>query len=93
MGVAGGVKIQSPIHIAEPFSRSGWTGITFGMFAIHNPTFKELNRINERAIYFAAFMIAAVITILTKKYFLKIVLYKFGGLIIIPLYLQLNDKK
>jgi uncharacterized protein YndB with AHSA1/START domain len=32
----GGVPIQSSLHTVEPFEHFGWTGKTFGMFAIHN---------------------------------------------------------
>lgn len=32
----GGAKIHSTLHTVEPFSQFGWTGKTFGMFAIHN---------------------------------------------------------
>ena len=32
----GGAKIHSILHTVEPFSEFGWTGKTFGMFAIHN---------------------------------------------------------
>ncbi len=33
---AGGVKIHSTLHTVEPFKKFGWTGKTWGMFAIHN---------------------------------------------------------
>lgn len=32
----GGAKIHSTLHTVEAFSQFGWTGKTFGMFAIHN---------------------------------------------------------
>ncbi len=38
-----GAKIQSSLHTVEPFSNFGWTGKTFGMFAIHNWTLTETN--------------------------------------------------
>jgi uncharacterized protein YndB with AHSA1/START domain len=34
----GGAKIHSTLHTVEPFSQFGWTGRTFGMFAVHNWT-------------------------------------------------------
>jgi len=37
----GGVKIHSTLHTVEPYSQLGWTGKTFGMFAIHNWTLTE----------------------------------------------------
>lgn len=37
----GGVKIHSTLHTVEPFKQFGWTGKTFGMFAIHNWTLVE----------------------------------------------------
>ena len=37
----GGAKIQSTLHTVEPFKHFGWTGKTFGMFAIHNWTLTE----------------------------------------------------
>ena len=40
---AGGTKIHSILHTAEPFKSFGWTGKTFGMFAIHNWTIIETN--------------------------------------------------
>lgn len=39
----GGVKIHSTLHTVEPFKYFGWTGKTFGMFAIHNWTITENN--------------------------------------------------
>jgi hypothetical protein len=32
----GGAKIHSTLHTVEPYTKFGWTGKTFGMFAIHN---------------------------------------------------------
>lgn len=32
----GGAKITSTLHTVEPYTNFGWTGKTFGMFAIHN---------------------------------------------------------
>ena len=32
----GGAKIHSTLHTVEPFKHFGWTGKTFGMYAIHN---------------------------------------------------------
>ena len=37
----GGAKIHSTLHTVEPFRQFGWTGKTFGMFAIHNWTVTE----------------------------------------------------
>jgi hypothetical protein len=39
----GGVKIHSTLHTVNPLSQFGWTGKTFGMFAIHNWTLTEIN--------------------------------------------------
>lgn len=39
----GGAKIQSTLHTVEPNTAFGWTGKTFGMFAIHNWTLTESN--------------------------------------------------
>lgn len=39
----GGAKIYSTLHTVEPFTRFGWTGKTFGLFAIHNWTLTEIN--------------------------------------------------
>lgn len=39
----GGAKIHSTLHTVEPYKQFGWTGKTFGMFAIHNWTFTEVN--------------------------------------------------
>jgi hypothetical protein len=32
----GGILINSKLHTVNPYSEFGWTGKTFGMFAIHN---------------------------------------------------------
>jgi len=40
---SGGAKIHSTLHTIEPFNSFGWTGKTFGMFAIHNWTLTEKN--------------------------------------------------
>lgn len=32
----GGSKIQSTLHTVKPYTQFGWTGKTFGIFAIHN---------------------------------------------------------
>ena len=37
----GGVKIHSTLHTVEPFHQFGWTGKTFGLFAIRNWTTTE----------------------------------------------------
>lgn len=37
----GGAKIHSTLHTVEPFNQFGWTGKTFGMFAIHNWSLAE----------------------------------------------------
>jgi len=39
----GGAKINSTLHTVEPNKQFGWTGKTFGMFAIHNWTITEIN--------------------------------------------------
>lgn len=39
----GGAKIHSTLHTVEPYKNFGWTGKTFGMFAIHNWTLTETN--------------------------------------------------
>jgi len=31
-----GAKIHSTLHTVEPYSQFGWTGTTFGGFAVHN---------------------------------------------------------
>jgi uncharacterized protein YndB with AHSA1/START domain len=37
----GGAKIHSTLHTVEPYKQFGWTGKTFGIFAIHNWTLTE----------------------------------------------------
>jgi uncharacterized protein YndB with AHSA1/START domain len=39
----GGAKIHSTIHTVSPLENFGWTGKTFGMYAIHNWTLNESN--------------------------------------------------
>lgn len=39
----GGAKIKSTLHTVESNKHFGWTGKTFGMYAIHNWTLKEVN--------------------------------------------------
>jgi len=39
----GGAKIHSTLHTVDPYSNFGWTGKTFGMYAIHNWTLTENN--------------------------------------------------
>ncbi len=34
--ITGGVKINSTLHTVKPYEAFGWTGKTFGMYAIHN---------------------------------------------------------
>lgn len=38
----GGASIHSTIHTVQPYTHFGWTGKTFGMFAVHNWTFTEI---------------------------------------------------
>jgi Polyketide cyclase / dehydrase and lipid transport len=38
----GGARIHSTLHTVEPFQHFGWTGKTFGMFAIHNWSLAEI---------------------------------------------------
>ena len=38
----GGAGIHSTLHTVEPNKRFGWTGKTFGMYAIHNWTLTEV---------------------------------------------------
>ena len=40
---SGGAKIYSTLHTVDPFNRLGWTGKTFGMFAVHNWTITKEN--------------------------------------------------
>lgn len=37
----GGAKILSTLHTVEPHRQFGWTGKTFGMYAIHNWTLQQ----------------------------------------------------
>jgi uncharacterized protein YndB with AHSA1/START domain len=39
----GGAKIHSTLHTVEPYRQFGWTGKTFGIFAIHNWRLTEIN--------------------------------------------------
>jgi uncharacterized protein YndB with AHSA1/START domain len=39
----GGAKIHSTLHTVEPYKNFGWTGKTFGMFAIHNWSISQEN--------------------------------------------------
>jgi uncharacterized protein YndB with AHSA1/START domain len=39
----GGAKVHSTLHTVEPYKQFGWTGKTYGMYAIHNWTFTETN--------------------------------------------------
>jgi hypothetical protein len=39
--ITGGVKIRSILHTVEQHKHFGWTGKTFGIFAIHNWTLTE----------------------------------------------------
>lgn len=39
----GGVKIHSALHTVKPYDAFGWTGNTFGMYAIHNWTLADQN--------------------------------------------------
>ncbi|MFC4232062.1 SRPBCC family protein [Parasediminibacterium paludis] len=39
----GGANIKSTLHTVVPNKQFGWTGKTFGMFAIHNWTISEQN--------------------------------------------------
>jgi uncharacterized protein YndB with AHSA1/START domain len=38
----GGATIHSTIHTVQPFTNFGWTGKTFGMFAVHNWSFTDI---------------------------------------------------
>ena len=40
---SGGAKIHSTLQTVDPFKNFGWTGETFGIFAIHNWTLTEEN--------------------------------------------------
>lgn len=46
----GGVQITSTLHTLEAYSRFGWTGKTFGLFAIHNWILKEMGGQTEVAV-------------------------------------------
>jgi hypothetical protein len=37
----GGVKINSTLHTVTPYEAFGWTGKTFGMYAIHNRSLSD----------------------------------------------------
>lgn len=39
----GGAKIHSTLHTAEPFKNFGWTGKSWGLFAIHNWTLRTVD--------------------------------------------------
>lgn len=39
----GGAKIHSTLHTVEPYHHFGWTGKTFGLFAIHNWILTEMD--------------------------------------------------
>jgi uncharacterized protein YndB with AHSA1/START domain len=39
----GGAKIHSTLHTVEAYRHFGWTGNTFGIYAIHNWTLNESN--------------------------------------------------
>jgi hypothetical protein len=39
----GGAKIHSTLQTIEPFNHFGWTGKTFGIYAIHKWTKTEIN--------------------------------------------------
>lgn len=41
----GGASIYSTLHTVQPFQYFGWTGRTFGMYAIHNWTLTEQNAV------------------------------------------------
>ncbi|KAA2243826.1 polyketide cyclase/dehydrase [Chitinophaga agrisoli] len=42
---AGGSKIHSILHTVMPFSNLGWTGKVYGIYAVHNWNFKEVDGI------------------------------------------------
>jgi len=44
---SGGAKIHSTLHTVDPFKQLGWTGKTFGMFAIHNWIITEKDKKTE----------------------------------------------
>ena len=64
----GGVKIHSTLHIVEPFKNFGWTGKTFGMYAIHNWILTDVNRMTEVVVEES---IEGFLAILFKKSFNK----------------------
>lgn len=39
----GGAKIKSKLHTVIPFKQLGWTGRTFGIYAVHNWSLQEKN--------------------------------------------------
>ena len=47
---SGGFDIHSTLHTVTPFSKFGWTGKVYGIYAIHNWSFKELNGVTEVAV-------------------------------------------
>ncbi|MEI2696079.1 MAG: SRPBCC family protein [Saprospiraceae bacterium] len=47
---SGGATIQSTLQSVDPFNRLGWTGKTFGIFAIHNWTLTEANNQTQVAV-------------------------------------------
>lgn len=48
----GGAKIHSTLHTVEPYRQFGWTGKTFGIFAIHNWRLTRIIDIEELATHF-----------------------------------------
>lgn len=65
---SGGVKIKSAIHTIEPFENLGWTGKTFGLFAIHN---WELDTVNGKIIINVSESMEGFLAALFKKQFNK----------------------
>jgi uncharacterized protein YndB with AHSA1/START domain len=47
---SGGATIHSILHTVEPFNRLGWTGKSFGLFAIHNWTITKANHQTQVAV-------------------------------------------
>lgn len=43
----GGMKIHSTLHTVQEYSSFGWTGKVYGIYAIHNWAFKEVNGSTE----------------------------------------------
>ncbi len=43
----GGSKIHSTLHTVMPFSDLGWTGKVYGIYAIHNWSFKEVAGVTQ----------------------------------------------